>query len=89
MCKNSGFSVLTGLGLELAAEPLRTPALEPKWDPVWHLNLRIFVQRAAKDAKKRGPKMGPKTDRQKNAWKSKTGPLAILHGRVPGPRGGI
>ena len=76
MCKNNGFSVLTGLGLELAAEPLRAPVWDPKWDPVWPLNLPIFAQRAAKEAKKMGSKIGPKNKSMKNRLEVENGPAA-------------
>ena len=78
MCKNSGFSVLTGLGLELAAEPLRAPVWEPKWDPVRPLKLLTFVQRAAKEAKKRGSKNGPQKKSMKNRLDVENGPASSL-----------
>ena len=83
MCKNNGFSVLTGLGLELATEPLRAPVWELKWDPVWSLNLLIFVQRAAKGAKKRGSKNGPQNGSGKNWSEVENGPADHPKGRRP------
>ena len=60
MCKNNGFSVLTGLGLELAAEPLRTPVWEPKWVPVLVPKSVDFRPEGGEGTKKRGSKNGPR-----------------------------
>ena len=54
MCKNNGFSVLTGLGLELAAEPLRAPVWEPKMGPSLAPNAAYFRPEGGKGGEKKG-----------------------------------
>ena len=45
---SSGFRVLKGSALQLAAEPLRDPFWTPFWRPFWSQNPNKIVRRAAR-----------------------------------------